>query len=697
MTSDADVELHPLHSFLMRFSRRQDLLLVALLVLTVGMMILPMPTMLADILIALNISISTVLMMVAVYISSPVMFSTLPVIILVTTAFRLALSITTSRMVLVEADAGEIIRTFGEFVISGNVVVGIVVYLIITVVQFLVITKGSERVAEVAARFSLDALPGRQMSIDTDLKNGDITQEEARNRRNKLQKESQLYGAMDGAMKFVKGDAIASLVIIVVNLIGGIAIGCLQKGMSFSTALKTYSLLAVGDGLIAQIPALLISLTAGVVVTRVTHEDSGGNLGRDILQQISAEPLSLQVAAVVMGALALVPGFPAAVFLCFGCILGGASWLLLKRQKHEQATAFAIAANQNHALVTTLNVHVRLGAAFTLQQDAAQKKINNRIRDLSEQFGLTLPHIQVSIDTRQDAKSACIDVDSVPALLIPLDPDLCFVEELPAVLQELGLDFCRTSGPFGPETIAVSAAVLPAVQNAGLHSLTATDFICRTAEATLLAHAGQLMGIQETQSFVRRAEKLLPDLMREAAKVCPLPRTSDVLRLLLEERVALRNVRTIFETVAEWAPKEQTTSGLVEKIRLALRRQICHQSSNNDKVLAAIGIDAPFENILRALVQNGPQGRQINLDPVSAKNLIETSRSLLAPCLLHDRKGVFLVAPDLRRPTSLLLRQYGLNIPVISYDEVAPEFSVKLYGTLSEAIMCPSAAAYNAA
>nr|WP_298797125.1 type III secretion system export apparatus subunit SctV [uncultured Acetobacter sp.] len=681
----------------MRLSRRQDLLLVALLVLTVGMMILPMPTMLADILIALNISISTVLMMVAVYISSPVMFSTLPVIILVTTAFRLALSITTSRMVLVEADAGEIIRTFGEFVISGNVVVGIVVYLIITIVQFLVITKGSERVAEVAARFSLDALPGRQMSIDTDLKNGDITQEEARNRRNRLQKESQLYGAMDGAMKFVKGDAIASLIIIVVNLIGGIAIGCLQKSMSFSTALQTYSLLAVGDGLIAQIPALLISLTAGVVVTRVTHEDGGGNLGRDILQQISAEPQSLQVAAVVMGALALVPGFPAAVFLCFGCILGGASWLLLKRQQREQATAFAISASQNHTLATSLSVQVHLGTAFSILHDATQKQITHRIHSLSEQLGLMLPPVQMTMDARQEPNSFSIDIDGVPALIVPLDPELVFVEELPNVLQELGLDFCRTSGPFGPETIAVSPMALPAIQEAGLLTIAPADFICRTAEATLLAHAGQLVGIQETQIFVRRAEKLLPDLVREAGKVCPLPRMSDVLRLLLEERVALRNIRTIFETIAEWASKEQTTSGLVERVRLALRRQICHQSSNNDKVLAAIGIDAPLENTLRSLVQNGPQGRQIDLAPVSAKRLIETSRALLAPCLLHDRKGVFLVAPDLRRPTSLLLRHYGLNVPVISYDEVAPEFSVKLHGTLSEAIIATPPATFDAA
>lgn len=692
-----DTELSALHTLLLRLSRRQDLLLVALLVLTVGMMILPMPTILADILIALNISISTVLMMVAVYISSPVMFSTLPVIILVTTAFRLALSITTSRMVLVQADAGEIIRTFGEFVISGNVVVGIVVYLIITIVQFLVITKGSERVAEVAARFSLDALPGRQMSIDTDLKNGDITQEEAKNRRNRLQKESQLYGAMDGAMKFVKGDAIASLIIIVVNLIGGIAIGCLQKGMSFSTALQTYSLLAVGDGLIAQIPALLISLTAGVVVTRVTHEDGGGNLGRDILQQVSAEPLSLQVAAVVMGALALVPGFPAAVFLCFGILLGGTSWLLLKRQQREHASAFAASASQTQTLVTSFDLHILLGAAFSAEHERLQKHITSRIHAFSEQLGLTLPPVRLSLSAQLEDNSFSIDIDGVPSLVLFLDPALVFVEEQPAVMEETGIEYCRMPGPFGPESMAVAASVLPAVREAGLVTITPAEFICRTVEATFLAHAGQLIGIQETQIFVRQAEKLLPDLVREAGKVCPLPRLSDVLRLLLEERVPLRNIRTVFETIAEWAPKEQTTSGLVERVRFSLRRQICHQSSNNDKVLAAIGIDAPLENGLRSFLHSTPQGRQVNLDTVAGRRLVETSRSLLAPCLLHDRKAVLLAAPDLRRPMSLLLRRYGLSIPVISYDEVAPEFSVKLYGTLSDTILHAPSPASNAA
>jgi len=329
-----------LDRMLQGIAARQDLMLVALLVLTTVMMILPMPTVFADILIATNIALSILLMMVAIYINGPVEFSTLPTVILVTTAFRLSLSITTSRMILVQGDAGEIIRSFGEFVIAGNIVVGLVVYLIITIVQFVVITKGSERVAEVAARFTLDALPGKQISIDTDLKNGDIDQQEARRRRGTLEKESQLYGAMDGAMKFVKGDAIASLVIIVVNLVGGMTIGVLQRGLSFSEAVQTYSLLAVGDGLIAQIPALLISLTAGVIVTRVTSA-VGGNLGRDMVSQVTADPRVLQVASAVLAGLAFVPGFPVSVFLTLAVLLGAAGWGLSGRRRKASAAALA--------------------------------------------------------------------------------------------------------------------------------------------------------------------------------------------------------------------------------------------------------------------------------------------------------------------------------------------------------------------
>lgn len=294
---------------------RNDIVLALFIVSIIFMMILPLPTWLVDVLIGTNMTISAMLLMVAMYLPSPLSFSSFPTVLLVTTLFRLGISIATTRLILLEGDAGHIIDTFGNFVVGGNIVVGLVVFLILTIVQFVVITKGSERVAEVAARFSLDAMPGKQMAIDGDLRAGSIDMEEAKRRRDAVQQESQLYGAMDGAMKFVKGDAIAGLIIVAVNLLGGILIGTIQRGLTTGAAVKSYSILTIGDGLIAQIPALFIAIAAGVIVTRV-HSGNGNptNVGRDIGTQVLAQPKALLIAAAVAIGMGMIPGMPVATF-----------------------------------------------------------------------------------------------------------------------------------------------------------------------------------------------------------------------------------------------------------------------------------------------------------------------------------------------------------------------------------------------
>jgi type III secretion protein V len=306
-------------------SRRGDLVVGILVLVAVVMMIIPLPTALVDVLITSNIAASVLILLTALYITRPIEFSSLPSVILVATLFRLAITITTARLVLLQADAGEIVNAFGSFVIGSNIAVGLVMFLIITVAQFVVITKGSERVAEVAARFSLDALPGKQMSIDSDLRNGDINQAEARRLRRALERESHLYGAMDGAAKFVKGDAIASLIVVLVNLLGGLAVGTLQHGMSLMAATETYSRLTVGDGLVAQIPALLVSVAAGTVVTRV-GSDERSDLGTDIVSQLVNNARALGLAAGVMLGLAFIPGFPPSGFLLLAALFVAAAY-----------------------------------------------------------------------------------------------------------------------------------------------------------------------------------------------------------------------------------------------------------------------------------------------------------------------------------------------------------------------------------
>jgi len=314
---------------------RKDLMLAVMLLAVVFMMILPLPPLLLDLLIALNITIAVVLLMMSVYVVSPLHFSVFPSVLLVTTLFRLALSISTTRMILLEADAGQIVQTFGDFVVGGNLVVGCILFLIITIVQFLVITKGAERVAEVSARFSLDAMPGKQMSIDGDLRAGVIDVNEARERRGEVEKASQMFGAMDGAMKFVKGDAIAGLVIIIVNLLAGLAIGVMQKGMSAGDALQLYAVLTVGDGMVSQVPALLIAITAGIIVTR--DGQGAHDLGANIGSQVMAQPKALLIGGALLGLFALIPGFPTVTFFILALLVGGGGWWAIRQRRVEEA------------------------------------------------------------------------------------------------------------------------------------------------------------------------------------------------------------------------------------------------------------------------------------------------------------------------------------------------------------------------
>ena len=627
-----------IRSLMERVALRQDMALVVVLVLTMGMMILPIPTAMADVLIAANIGVAMILMMVAIHIRGPVEFSTLPSVILITTAFRLSLSITTSRMVLVQADAGEIIRTFGEFVIAGNVVVGLVVYLIITIVQFVVITKGSERVAEVAARFTLDALPGKQISIDTDLRNGDIDQKEARVRRGSLEKESQLYGAMDGAMKFVKGDAIASLVIIVVNLVGGIAIGCLQRGMPFFEAVRTYSLLAVGDGLIAQIPALLISLTAGVIVTRVTS-DAGSNLGRDIMSQLTGDPRTLNIAAVVLGALAFVPGFPAPVFLTLAVVLGAAGWALARRAK-ESAARFSETARseRTRSEAAVLTVHYKGGA--WPGRDHFQSALEAMRVDVGSSMGILVPQLTLASGADVVSEGWRLDIDGVP---------------------------CGD----GPEQDG--DAVVSAIRLA----------LCRVLD--------QFVGIQETQTLLTRIEPSYKNLLQESSKAASVTRLAEVLRRLLREQVSVSNMRSILEAVAEWGGVEPNNAILAEHVRVALKRQICFSLAGAGKVIPTILVEEKLDESFKALIMATPAGSQMVLGPEASERLIAALRKASASHDAGSARPMVLSSSEVRRHLRALLARYQFDMPVLTHAELLPDFRLEVLDTLRHGQVLPPA------
>ena len=505
--------------------RHADLVLAAVVVATVAMMVVPLPTPLLDLLLSANIAAAVTLLLVSLYVGDALKFATFPTLLLLTTLFRLALEISATRLILLRADAGEVIHAFGNFVVAGNLVVGAVVFMILTIVQFVVISKGAERVAEVAARFTLDAMPGKQMSIDAELRAGHVDHAEARRRRAALTRESQLFGAMDGAMKFVKGDAIAGIIVLGVNVVGGLVIGVFQRGLEPADAARVYTILTIGEGLVAQIPALLISTAAGIIVTRVASEDEGGasHLGRDIGRQVLAQPKALAVAAGLLALLAVVPGLPAAPFLVLAAALGAIAWWVLRAPsaaEDEESGDFAPSGPASGAsespspMLTPIVVEVGAALADALGAGAFMATAVPRLRDqLFAELGLPLPTMRLR---------SVADGLATGAFVIRLN-------EVP-----LG------RGELAPAELAGAA-----------------DRVADEILTLMRRYGHELVGVQETQALLDGLERTHPALVREVVPklVSPVVLT-DVLRRLVEEGVSLRNLPDVLGALADWAPRE---------------------------------------------------------------------------------------------------------------------------------------------
>ncbi|MFT8989230.1 MAG: type III secretion system export apparatus subunit SctV [Gluconobacter albidus] len=681
-------------------SQRQDLALVLVLVLTIGMLIMPLPAAFADVLIGCNLSLSVLLLMVAVYLRSPLDLTALPGMILVSTVFRLALEVTVTRLILTTADAGAIVETFGEFVIGGNIVVGLVVFAIVTTVQFIVVTKGTERVAEVGARFTLDAMPGKQMSIDSDLRSGDIDAIEARRRRTELASESALHGAMDGALKFVKGDAIAGLIIIVVNLVGGIGIGVAQHGMAIGQAMQTYTLLTVGDALISQIPALLLSITAAVVVTRVGGH--GMDLGRDMATQLTANSSALRVASVVLLAMGLIPGFPKPVFLILAAIFFCGSrpdWKGLTNRVFRRSAephpgaqddVFSAASPAGQAS-TTLQENFTPLMAITLSQKLNatldQGRLTRLLARVSMEIGNDLGFQFPPPTLRQRDGSGelqfSIDLEDVPIEEHELRRDFLLLHDDPVHLDLAGIE--------GEEGVALltndPSLWVPSVSEgrlraAGIGFYDHAGIIAFRFRAALRRHAGRFLGLQETRQIVQRVEAQYADLTREATKLVPVQRLAEVLRRLVEEDVSLRNMRLILETLVEWGETENKVPMLAEHVRNALSRQICHRYATNHRAIPAIVLSQATDQLLRQSVRETPAGSFLALEVDASQKLLEAVRERLANAPgksgaeAETTKPIIVCSVDTRRFVRGFLIRNGFDNPVLSYQDLADEFPV---------------------
>jgi type III secretion protein V len=666
--------------------RRSELVGAFFVIAIVFMMITPLPTGLVDVLIAINICISCLLIMLAMHLPRPLAFSTFPAVLLLTTMFRLALSISTTRLILLNQDAGHIVEAFGQFVVGGNLAVGLVIFLILTVVNFLVITKGSERVAEVGARFTLDAMPGKQMSIDSDLRANLISVYEARNRRAELGKESQLFGAMDGAMKFVNGDAIASLIIVAINMIGGIAIGVVQHNMTAGDALQLYTVLTIGDGLIAQIPALLISVTCGMIITRVPNGDPSveANIGREIAEQITSQPKAWIIAAVAMLGFAALPGMPTGVFVTIAIICGAGGFLQLHRAKpqaeQEQAVAVSPEMNGSEDLRTfspsrqfVLQFHPSQNMA---QVEALVSEIRQRRNRLVVQYGLTLPSFIIEQAEHLEPDEFRFSVYEVPLLKatftqshVAVDPRF-LTAEAPESAYSGSQD--RQEGQWvwlPPDT--------PQLQAGEIETVSAMTLIIERMERALQSCGPQFIGLQETKAILGWLETEQPELAQEMQRVLPLARFSAVLQRLASECVPLRAIRVIAETLIEHGQHEREITVLADYVRIALKSQIYHQYSGAEGLLVWL-LTPESEGILRDGLRQTQTETFFALDNETSQMLVQQLH--IAFPLRAAEKAVLLVAQDLRSPLRTLLQEEFYHVPVLSFAEISNAAQVKVMG-----------------
>ena len=668
--------MNKIQQLLAKAAGRHDIILAVMLVVAVFMMIIPLPTPLIDVLIAINLALSIILLMIAIYIRDPLEFSVFPSVLLVTTLYRLALTISTSRLILLQHDAGQIVFTFGNFVVGGNLAVGITIFAIITIVQFIVITKGSERVAEVSARFSLDGMPGKQMSIDGDMRAGTIDAKEAKRLRTKVQKESQLYGAMDGAMKFVKGDAIASIIVIFTNIIGGIAIGVMQKGMSASEALNTYAVLSVGDGLIAQIPSLLISITAGLIVTRVPGE-TRQNLGKEVVMQVAKQPSSLQMAGLVMVTFALIPGFPLWVFGSLGGLTFFLTWYLGKK---SQKQADAVGDEQSFTKEgddTSDDANMQPGAVPLMLMLGADyphqtmKETLHRLRwSLFEKLGVPLPEIQLQVVKSTKTCQCDVLLYQEPVLQLELDIDEALLNE-----RFVDMDTRDVVTIYNGESLHwIKDAKIDMAKEQGLTVVEGEAIPACLINKVIDRFIGEFIGVQETRYLMDAMENKYGELIRELQRLLSVGKVAEILQRLVEEGISIRDLRTIFETLVEWVPKEKDVIMLTEYVRIALRRHIRRKFATREGWISALMIGEGIENLIRESIRQSTAGSYSVLNTTQTHMILTEIKTLLPV----DKPCVLLTSLDVRRYLRKIVERELFATPVLSYQELGDDVEIKV-------------------
>lgn len=673
-------------------NKYSDILFAVAVVMVVVMFVIPLPTFLLDLLLTVNISFALTVLLVSIYTTEPLEISAFPSLLLFATLFRLALNVSTTRLILGRGYAGEIIMGFGNFVVGGNYVVGFIIFLILVIIQFVVITKGAERVAEVAARFTLDAMPGKQMSIDADLGSGLISEDEAREQRKKIRQEADFYGAMDGSSKFVKGDAIAGIIITLINVIGGLIIGVAQQGMGFAEALQNYTLLTVGDGLVSQIPALLISVATGMIVTRAASDN---NLGHDLGKQLTAQPRSLAIVAAVLFMFAFVRGLPAVPFLILAVLLGGMAFLLWQAEKKKQLKELEVKEEVEEIpmpsrvedLTELLQIdpmEVEVGynlISLVLPEQGGDflDRVAMIRRQCALELGMIIPPIRILDNLQLEPNSYRIKLRGIEIDRYEMKPNHYLAMNSGFSSDEVN-GIATNEPAFGLPAVWITENRREEVELSGYTVVDPPSVMATHLTEVIKRHAHELLGRQEVKDLIDGVkekysavvEELIPDRMT-------IGQIQKVLQNLLREGVPIRNMVMILETLADYSAHTTELQILTEYVRQSLSRQITSIYSENG-MIHVVTLSPQLEELINQSIEHTEQGSYLALDPNQAQTIFENLNATIQTVMQKGYQPIILTAPGIRHHFKGLTARVASDLTVLSFNELEPTLNIQSVG-----------------
>ena len=680
-----------------KYTKNADLMMAIGLMIILAVMIIPLPPILLDLALTGSLTISLLVLLVALYCNSPLEFSVFPSLLLITTLFRLSLNVASTRLILSKGHegqgaAGDVITAFGQFVVGDNYSIGFIVFIILVIINFIVITKGSGRIAEVAARFTLDALPGKQMSIDADLNAGLINEEQARSRRKEIESEADFYGAMDGASKFVRGDAIAGIVIMAINIIGGFALGIVQKGLDFSQAAEFYTRLTIGDGLVSQIPALIISTAAGIVVTR---NHSKGNVGAEMASQLFLNPRAVGVAAGSVFVLGMVPGLPTLPFSIVAILLGGVAWVINRTQEEEKKAESQKAKEEAQkpkkenieSLLPLDLIELEIGYGLINAVDSDHSgDLLERIASIRKQFALDLGIVVPSVHIRDNLQlnpgeyrillkgNKLAGGDLKPDCLLAMDPGNTSgsIEGIPTKEPAFGLD-----------ALWVTKMQKDEAEVAGYTVVDIPTVVATHITEVLRQHAHELFGRQEASKLIDNFKKNYPKVVEDLIPdTLSLGQVVKVLQNLLKEQVSIRDFLTIFETLADEGTKTKDTDVLTESARKALSRSITSKLKDDQESLNVINLAGDVEELINQSLLQTEQGVQLAMDPSYGHGLVNAIAETIESHPEVAGQPILLTTPMSRRHIFKLVNRFIPQLVVLSHSEINSDVNVRTVGTV---------------